>query len=40
MSVYRPAFETALRAFARASDHMVAAGHERPVLVGGAAVEL
>ncbi|MDB5709386.1 MAG: hypothetical protein JWL96_1456 [Sphingomonas bacterium] len=40
MSVYRPAFEAALRAFARASDRMVAAGHERPVLVGGGAVEL
>lgn len=40
MSVYRPAFEIALRAFARASDHMVAAGYERPVLVGGGAVEL
>ncbi len=37
---HRPAFEAALRLLARASDAMVALGHERPVLVGGGAVEL
>jgi hypothetical protein len=40
LSIYRPAFETALRAFARVSERMVVAGSERPVLVGGAAAEL
>lgn len=40
MSVYRPEFEEALRLFARVSDAMVARGHNRPVLVGGGAVEL
>ncbi|MBX9796482.1 hypothetical protein [Sphingomonas sp.] len=37
---YRPEFEAALRLLARASDAMVALGFERPVLVGGGAVEL
>ena len=37
---YRPEFEAALRAFARASEAMLRAGFEAPVLVGGAAVEL
>jgi hypothetical protein len=40
VSGYRPAFEAALRLFARASERHVANGFERPVLVGGAAVEL
>lgn len=39
-SPYRPEFEAALRLFARASEAMHARGFERPVLVGGAAVEL
>lgn len=39
-SVYRPAFEEALRLFARVSEDMVAAGHPRPILVGGGAVEI
>ena len=39
-SLYRPEFEAALRLFARASEAMHARGFERPVLVGGAAVEL
>lgn len=38
-SPYRPEFEAALRLFARMSEEMAAAGHSRPVLVGGAAVE-
>ena len=38
-SPYRPEFEAALRLFARVSEAMVARGHERPVLVGGAAAE-
>jgi hypothetical protein len=40
MSLYRPEFEAALRAFARASEAMKSNGFEAPVLVGGAAVEL
>lgn len=40
MSVYRPEFEAALRAFARVSERMRRTGHGMPVLVGGAAVEL
>jgi hypothetical protein len=39
-STYRPAFEAALRLFARVSDAMTAHGYPAPVLVGGAAVEL
>lgn len=38
--VYRPQFEAALRAFARASEAMKREGLSAPVLVGGAAVEL
>lgn len=40
MTGYRPEFEAALRLFARVSEAMAARGYERPVLVGGAAVEL
>jgi hypothetical protein len=40
MSLYRPAFEAALSLYARISDAMAATGRERPVLVGGAAVEI
>ena len=40
MSTYRPDFEAALRAFARASEAMIRKGFEAPILVGGAAVEL
>ena len=40
MSAYRPEFEAALRLFARVSEAMVMRGLPRPVLVGGAAVEL
>ncbi len=40
MTVYRPEFEQALRAFARISEVMKARGADAPVLVGGAAVEL
>ncbi len=39
-ATYRPEFEAALRAFARASEAMRRKGFEPPVLVGGAAVEL
>ena len=39
-SPYRPEFEAALRLFARVSEAMVVLGYERPVLVGGAAVEI
>lgn len=39
-SPYRPEFEAALRAFARASEAMLQKGLEAPVLVGGAAAEL
>lgn len=37
---YRPAFEAALRLFARISEAMKARGILAPVLVGGAAVEI
>ena len=37
---YRPEFEAALRLFARVSEAVVARGLSRPVIVGGAAVEL
>lgn len=37
---YRPAFEAALRIFARVSEEMKALGFLPPVLVGGAAVEI
>ena len=40
LSPYRPEFEAALRLFARASEAMHRRGFQRPVLVGGAAVEL
>lgn len=40
MSGYRPAFEAALRLFARVSEEMKRRGYPAPVLVGGAAVEL
>jgi hypothetical protein len=40
MSTYRPAFEDALRLFARVSEAMKARGFQAPVLVGGAAVEI
>ncbi len=39
MSAYRPEFEAALRRFARGSEAMTARGFERPMLVGGSAVE-
>lgn len=39
-SPYRPEFEAALRLLARISKAMDAAGHQPPVLVGGAAVEI
>lgn len=39
-SPYRPEFEAALRLFARVSEAMHRRGLLRPVLVGGAAVEL
>lgn len=39
-SPYRPQFEAALRLFAQVSEAMRARGHEPPVLVGGATVEL
>jgi hypothetical protein len=40
MSFYRPEFAAALAMFARISDAMVARSLSRPVLVGGAAVEI
>ncbi|WOE74932.1 hypothetical protein [Alterisphingorhabdus coralli] len=40
MTGYRPEFEAALRLFARVSEAMINQGYERPILVGGAAVEL
>lgn len=40
MSIFRPEFEAALRIFAELSGEVEKAGHQRPVLVGGAAVEL
>lgn len=39
MSAYRPEFEEALRIFAKISEVVEQAGFQRPVLVGGAAVE-
>jgi hypothetical protein len=39
-SAYRPEFEAALRLFARISQAMHERGLPRPILVGGAAVEL
>lgn len=40
MTTYRPEFEDALRVFARVSEAVKREGFQRPVLVGGAAVEL
>jgi hypothetical protein len=40
MAIYRPAFEDALRLFARVSEAMKRRGYEAPILVGGAAVEI
>lgn len=40
MSLYRPEFERALQVFAHVSEAVQAKGFQRPVLVGGAAVEL
>ena len=40
MSIWRPEFEAALHVFAAVSETVEAAGFPRPVLVGGAAVEL
>lgn len=40
MSLYRPEFEAALHAFAVVSEEIGRAGFAKPVLVGGAAVEL
>jgi hypothetical protein len=40
MSIFRPEFEAALHAFAKVSEAMAASGYARPILVGGAAVEL
>jgi hypothetical protein len=40
MSVYRPAFEAALRLFAEVSEAMLDADLSAPILVGGGAVEL
>jgi len=40
VTTYRPEFESALRAFARASEAMKRKGFEAPILVGGAAAEL
>lgn len=37
---YRPEFVTALQLFGEASETVAAAGHPRPTLVGGAALEL
>jgi hypothetical protein len=39
VSVFRPEFVEALTLLARACDEVVARGYERPVLVGGGAVE-
>jgi len=39
MDTYRPEFLNALRLLGEAFDDVVKAGHGRPVLVGGAAVE-
>jgi hypothetical protein len=40
MSIWRPEFESALAVFATISDEMAALGAQRPILVGGAAVEM
>lgn len=40
MPPYRPEFTAALEIFARVSEDMAAQGLQRPVLVGGAAVEI
>lgn len=40
MATFRPAFEDALRLFAKVSEAVERSGFQRPVLVGGAAVEL
>lgn len=40
MSIFRPEFEAALVIFAKVSEAVERAGFQRPVLVGGAAVEL
>lgn len=40
MSTFRPEFEAALCVFAQVSAAIEAAGYARPILVGGAAVEL
>jgi hypothetical protein len=40
VATYRPEFEEALRVFASVSDAVEKAGFQRPILVGGAAVEL
>lgn len=40
MSVFRPQFEQALNIFAKVSEAVDRAGFQRPILVGGAAVEL
>jgi hypothetical protein len=40
MSIFRPEFEAALRVFGAVSASVDAAGYARPILVGGAAVEL
>ncbi|HWB50605.1 MAG TPA: hypothetical protein VG651_15960 [Stellaceae bacterium] len=39
MNTYRPEFIAALSLLAEAFDEVVAAGYERPIIVGGAAVE-
>jgi hypothetical protein len=39
VSIYRPEFEAALTTFASVSERVEEAGFQRPVLVGGAAVE-
>ena len=40
MNFYRPEFEAALRLFAKVSEDVERRGAARPILVGGAAVEL
>ena len=40
MSIFRPQFEDALIVFAKVSEAVEQAGFQRPILVGGAAVEL
>jgi hypothetical protein len=39
VSVYRPEFVAALALLAEAFDEVVAVGYDRPIIVGGAAVE-